>query len=241
MFIILVVILLLVIFLVYQSACNNIETYIFTSNTDGPTVLLIGGTHGNEPAGSVALLELVSNLELTGIKSGKLIIVPQVNKCGLSLGIRFQPQNLLTLGLTGSIDLNRSYSEESPGCPIATQLNSVVSKADWVMDLHEGWGYHKENPMSMGSGVYYGKTEESEKVAEEITDNLNKEIPYPNKQFVCKRWEEQPGTLRSLCDTKGVNYILVETTGQGNVQPLDVRSEQHLKLVTELLKKLNLI
>jgi predicted deacylase len=238
-----VIALLLLVITMYQRVCNKLDVLVFSGASPGPTVLLVGGTHGNEPAGAHALSRLASELQsgLLSAKAGKIIIVPQANKCGLSLGTRFQPQNILTLGLSGSLDLNRSYSEASPGCELASSIGGLASEADWVLDLHEGWGFHKIENDSMGSGVYFGKSEQARQVAQQITSALNQLIQPEIKQFVCQEWKDTPGTLRSLADKTNTNYILIETSGQNDIQPLQVRSDQHLFLSRQLLSRLGLV
>ena len=88
---------------------NNIcykepEYFIYTGKEKGPTILIIGATHGNEPAGYYGIKEYMNKLnkqEIT-LKRGKIIFVPVVNYCGLQLNSR----NHNTVG-----DINRLYVE----------------------------------------------------------------------------------------------------------------------------------
>jgi len=63
---------------------SNLDTdvFILDSGKPGATALLIGGTHGNELAGQVAALIMVENAML---KSGKLFVIPQINRSALSM------------------------------------------------------------------------------------------------------------------------------------------------------------
>jgi predicted deacylase len=241
-FVVLIFIVLLGVYFLLRK-CDKVETFVYPGKNVGISVLLLGGTHGNEPAGTVALKRLSEDLKSNKIKvkSGKIIILPEANKCGLNIGMRFQPQHLVTMGLTGNIDLNRGYDLENAGCNVAREIGSLASGCDWVIDLHEGYDYHALNPESMGSGVYYGDTSDSKSIATTLTNNLNNTIKDNNKQFVCKKWPNSDGSLRQLCDKIGVNYILIETTGQENIQPLEVRAEQHYFLLKKFLTLINLI
>jgi gamma-glutamyltranspeptidase/glutathione hydrolase len=58
------------------------EVFILDSGKPGATGLMIGGTHGNELAGSVAALVLVEN---SVIKTGKLIVIPYANRSAISV------------------------------------------------------------------------------------------------------------------------------------------------------------
>ena len=63
----------------------------FDSGKPGKHALLIGGTHGDEPAGSYALL-IMQNLLKKGVlklKKGKITIIHNVNPCGLYLDNRY--------------------------------------------------------------------------------------------------------------------------------------------------------
>ena len=63
---------------------TNLDTDVFVldSGQPGATALLLGGTHGNELAGSVAALLLVENSIVT---TGKLIVIPYANRSALSV------------------------------------------------------------------------------------------------------------------------------------------------------------
>ena len=63
---------------------TNLDTdvYILDSGKPGATGLLIGGTHGNEMAGSVAALVALENSVVT---EGKLIVIPYTNRSAQSV------------------------------------------------------------------------------------------------------------------------------------------------------------
>ena len=63
---------------------TNLDTdvYILDSGKPGATGLLIGGTHGNEMAGSVAALVALENGVVT---TGKLIVIPYTNRSAQSV------------------------------------------------------------------------------------------------------------------------------------------------------------
>ena len=56
--------------------------YSRDSGKPGPTVVLTGGIHGNEPAGAGA----AEQIRHWPIKRGRLIVVPSVNRPGLAKG-----------------------------------------------------------------------------------------------------------------------------------------------------------
>jgi hypothetical protein len=65
-------------------AGTNLDTpvFILDSGKPGATVLLLGGTHGNELAGSVSGLVMVEN---TVMKAGKLLVIPYANHSAISM------------------------------------------------------------------------------------------------------------------------------------------------------------
>lgn len=63
---------------------TNLDTpiYILDSGKPGATMLILGGTHANELAGSVTALVMVENFK---VKTGRLLVVPYANRSGLSV------------------------------------------------------------------------------------------------------------------------------------------------------------
>jgi hypothetical protein len=58
---------------------GDTDVYIFESPKKGGSLLILGGTHPNEPAGFITAILLIENLE---IDKGKVIIVPRANNSG---------------------------------------------------------------------------------------------------------------------------------------------------------------
>lgn len=63
---------------------TNLDTdvFILDSGKPGATALMIGGTHGNEIAGSVAALVVLEN---SVVNAGKLIVIPYTNRSAQSM------------------------------------------------------------------------------------------------------------------------------------------------------------
>ena len=102
-------------------------------NGVGPTVLLIGGNHGDEYEGPVTLGKLIRDLDPKKIQ-GRLIILPAANFPAAISGLRNSPVD--------GLNLNRSF----PGNPDGSatqQIAHYVAKilmpmADAMIDLHSG-------------------------------------------------------------------------------------------------------
>ena len=101
----------------------------------GPTALLVGGNHGGEHEGPVALLKLARALTAEQVQ-GRIIILPALNLPAVLAGQRVSP-------IDGR-DMNRSF----PGLPNGsiTQViahyvhEAILPLCDAVLDLHTG-GY----------------------------------------------------------------------------------------------------
>jgi predicted deacylase len=102
------------------------------ANGEGPTALVVGGVHGDEPEGQVAALNLLRALRPEDV-TGRVVVAP-------CLSIEAS-RNYTRLWPTGA-NLNRSF----PGSPHGTldeQLADFVTReliapADVVVDIHSG-------------------------------------------------------------------------------------------------------
>ena len=104
-------------------------------NGAGPTVLLMGGNHGDEFEGPVTLGKLIRTLSPSEIR-GRLIILPAVNFPAAIAGLRNSPLD--------GLNLNRSFPGNAEGSA-TQQIAHYIAKimmpmADAVIDLHSG-GY----------------------------------------------------------------------------------------------------
>ncbi len=62
-----------------KNSPGDSSVYIFEGQKEGGTLLILGGTHPNEPAGFITAILLVENIE---VKQGRVIIVPRANNSG---------------------------------------------------------------------------------------------------------------------------------------------------------------
>ena len=102
-------------------------------NGDGPTVLLMSGTHGDEYEGQVALTKLCRELKPEHIR-GRVIILPMANFPAAQAGLRTSPID--------EGNLNRAFPGDPDGnvtWMIAHYIESVLmAMADFALDLHSG-------------------------------------------------------------------------------------------------------
>ena len=114
--------------------------YINRSGEPGPSVMVLGGVHGNEPGGWGATDEIASWMPDRGI----LTVIPRANVLAIEAGERTSAE----LG-----DLNRFYPgvplESTNAFPMQWMAYRIVELArefevDLLLDLHESWGFFNE-------------------------------------------------------------------------------------------------
>lgn len=102
-------------------------------NGEGPTLLLLGGTHGDEVEGPVALLRLLRELGAEDFR-GRVIVIPALNYPAVAACRRTAPSD--------GLDLNRCFPGRAEGSfaeVLAHYLDSVLLPlCDLVLDLHAG-------------------------------------------------------------------------------------------------------
>lgn len=60
---------------------GDTEVFLYQGQEEGGNILILGGTHPNEPAGFVTAVLLIENIRVT---RGKLIIIPRANNSGFT-------------------------------------------------------------------------------------------------------------------------------------------------------------
>lgn len=224
---IIIFILIFIIAISLYFSCYKVNIIEFSSNKPGKNILLVAGTHGNEPAGVYALNRLTNYLknDPSLVKSGKITIINNMNKCGYYIDTR----NYSNAGK--KLDLNRLYGKNFI---VNKQVEKIIDKQDIILDFHEGWGYIKKDK-SIGSSITFS-SDISEKTKKTILDTINSEITIDYKKFIESKKEIIPYSLRDYAKTKNKTYILLETTGQNNVQPRNLRVNQSLIYTLFFLK-----
>lgn len=206
--------------------------WILTAAEPGPTIVIVGGMHGNEPSGASAAEQITS----WSIGRGQLVIVPRANV--LALGA----QQRRTPGLLGNAgDLNRQFPlDGEPSEGIAAALWSLLETHDpaWVIDLHEGFDFHRTNPKSVGSSVIHCADERAEKLALKLIAAVDATIEEPGQRFDRLRSPVAGSLARAAWEKAGVRSMIIETTTKSHV--LSQRVRQHRLLVHTLLKELGM-
>jgi hypothetical protein len=210
--------------------------YVNTGNAEGPTVLLIAGMHGDEPAGPCAAEEILS----WPLRRGKLIILPRANVLALAANSRITPGDP-----TNSANLNRAFPPKAGGENTTRRLATAIwelvetQKPDWVIDLHEGSGFRSQATNTVGSSIIPATSPEARQDAELMVRAVNETITETNRLFMLLRQPVQGSLARAAADDLGLRSMIVETSIRS--QPLSLRARQHRLAVHALLQKLDML
>ncbi len=201
------------------------EVYV-SRGAPGPAALVMGGVHGNEPAGALAA-EQVSGF---AVSKGTLIVIPRVNKLALAAGIRTLPE----IG-----DINRAYPGRADGTPaerIAAAVEALIAqyRVSLLVDLHEARTFHRLDHTSLGQMILFAANDRSAELALTAIDHINALIADPVKKFAFGA-HPIPGSAAYHAGTApGLAAFTVETSGR---QPLEERAAQHVAIVRSLLRQ----
>ena len=211
-------------------------SYIVDSGHAGPTVFIVGGVHGNEPAGAAA----AETIRQWPIKAGRLVVIPRANVPGLEANKRNIPDLETNLS-----NLNRNY-------PRAGQTNSEArgelaqaiwkiandNKVDWVLDLHEGYDFHQLNEKSVGSSIICFPLPAGQAAADEMLAAVNATITNSAIKFVRREMPIDGSLARAGGEHLHVPSMTLETTSK---QPMERRVQQHQLAVHTLLVRLGML
>ncbi|MBK9735110.1 MAG: succinylglutamate desuccinylase/aspartoacylase family protein [Saprospiraceae bacterium] len=111
----------------------NVFAHVFHTGIPGPSVLILGGVHGNEINGIEIVRRSIEEQIYSGIISGTVIIIPLLNVYGF---INF------TRDVSDGKDVNRSFPGHINGS-LASRVARIISKkilpnVDIAIDFHTG-------------------------------------------------------------------------------------------------------
>ncbi len=102
-------------------------------NGSGPTLLFVGGNHGDEYEGPIALSKLARSLEPSAIQ-GRVILLPALNLPAVLAGVRLSPVD--------GLNMNRVFPGRFDGSVTEMiadwLLRAILPGCDAVVDLHAG-------------------------------------------------------------------------------------------------------
>lgn len=122
---------------------TNIEipVFVFRSKSEGPTILLSAGMHGEETNGIEIIRRIITREEIRSLSCGSIIAIPVINSVSFLFGSRELPDGR---------DLNRCFpgnKNGSFGSRIAYDLmKHIVPLIDFGVDFHTGGAKISNSP-----------------------------------------------------------------------------------------------
>ncbi len=201
----------------------------------GPTVVLVGGVHGDEPAGAAAA-EQIRHWPLV---RGRLVVLPRANVTALAAGKRLMPAIA-----AAEANLNRNFPTAATNATRGALAEAVwdfvrAQKPDWVVDLHEGGDFNATNRSSVGSSIIVGRDDTARRCATGMLERVNASITNTTLRFRQLGPAVGGSLVRAAHDRLGAHAMILETTIKG--QPLSRRTRQHRVMVHSLLEQLAMI
>ena len=189
--------------------------FIKTGAESGPTVVVVGGVHGDEVAGYQAARMLKS----WTVEAGTLVLVPDAHVEAIRRNVRAYPRNM-----------NRLFPGKEKGDAmerLAFEIWSLIkkSKPQLLLTLHESRGFYARDPARYGQTFTFDFPElkpEFERVAEAV--NASTEPPLYKFRLKVEAFDTCP----TYCAWKWLHVpaTSIETT---RTLPLSSRIDLQLK------------
>ncbi|HWR60161.1 MAG TPA: succinylglutamate desuccinylase/aspartoacylase family protein [Clostridia bacterium] len=210
---------------------TGLETVMHLSDSGkaGPTVVIIGGIHGDETAGVLAAEALTQLMP----DSGRIVVVPRANKPACDSGVRTEYY---------MEDLNRCFPGDRDGSPTkyaaATLVEAITAcKPSVVIDLHESRSKYGEEAGSLGQALVISEQGDSAEIVLDILEGLNKKAGAGN-EFTFASGAPAGSLNREISKLLRIPAITVETWSE---QEMEVRINNHIYAVSEILKYFNML
>jgi hypothetical protein len=216
--------------------------FIFDSGTEGENIFIIGGTHGNEPAGYEAALREIEILERNFPRKGKVIIIPLANRQSVNSYSRRIP-------VPEGVDiergnLNRCYPGRIDGLPMermAFEIEQLARKHNVTIfiDQHEARYFHLNTPkesnrdQGLGQTIIYYPNEPSSWIVMNLIDGINSTISNLDEQFSAVEMPIRNSAAWWAGEYLDIGAFTFETMRQ---MDLDKRINYHIDLVKIVLE-----
>lgn len=203
--------------------------YVIKSYQPGPVTMLVGGTHGNAPAG-VEAAKLFTDYP---ISQGTLLVIPEASKLAVAAGTSY----------SNGINLDRQFPTDPTGTsvgPLAQGIWSAVKDygVTHLVSLQENSDYYN-NPKtsSYGNSMIYYPTTDMQTLSKNLLTALNSSITNPYNQFVALKFPPKSTLARSAGELLGINAFIFRTTVSEN---LDSRVATQKSMIEAMLTELNM-
>lgn len=175
---------------------------------DGPTVTLLGGIHGDEPEGVLAVRRAVARLRTADLR-GTLRAVAVANPLAHAADRRETPQD--------GGNLARAFPGEAGGAPTAALAHAlgeeVISGSDLVLDLHSA-GRRYAMPLFCGYAATGGSGPAGRR-SQAAARAFGLDLVWAHDAI-------GPGRTVSLAHALGIPAVYVEASGGGQVRGTDL-------------------
>jgi predicted deacylase len=166
-----------------------IHLHVYRSSAPGPTMLVLGGLHGDEINGVEIVRRGISSGLFSAVKAGSIIAIPLLNVHGFINFSREVPDGK---------DVNRSFPGTLSGSLASrvarTLTKKVLPSVDFVIDYHTGGGSRYNYPQ-----IRFSKDDvQSEMLARYFG------APYIIQKGLIS------GTLRKVCKNMGIPVVVYE-------------------------------
>ena len=202
------------------------------SNATEPTLLVIGGIHGNEPGGyfSSAILAQYYTIE-----KGNLWVIPDLNRPSIQSDRR---------GLSG--DMNRKFALCTPDDPDYERVNAVKKimtdkQVSLIINLHDGHGFYRKkhegtifNPKAWGQTCVIDQCAldknqtfgDMDRIAREVSARLNNGLLQEHHSFNVKNTQ-----TRSV--DEAMRHSLTYFAVTNNKPAFAVETSKHLSTLAQ--------
>ena len=218
--------------------------YTLQGEEEGPTLLVIGGIHGDEPGGYFAPALMAKHYKIT---KGNVLVVPNLN-----------PDSIKAFRRGVYNDMNRKFAKIAKNDPDYKNVEAVKKlirdkKVDFVINLHDGHGFYREkwensifNPRAWGQtyvidqktldNVPFGNLDE---IVRQIETKLNQTLHYDFHTFKVRNTEtkfkdeEQQNSLTFYAVTHLKPALAIETSK--NIKELPLKTLYQLSSIQALM------
>lgn len=117
----------------FKGSEHEVRVDVVRGAEEGPTVLIVGGIHGDEPATYLAAEQYTQ----VSMRRGALIVVSRLNRPAVAAGTRH--------GKAG--DMNRLFGLKeteltASDLGVVSLAKALIGQSDYVLNLHQGSGFY---------------------------------------------------------------------------------------------------
>ncbi len=200
----------------------------------GPTVVVVGGMHGDEPAGWRA----ARAIRHWAIIRGTLVVIPSINRRACEAVQRKVPAN-------PDYDLNRQFPSADLKItgPLARPIWRLVTglRPDWLLDLHESANYRSMTTAKrkyLGNSLIVFPDPDTERIAGLMAKAANERTPRKDRKWVVIKEPIEGSLARAAAVRLSAHSLIAETSVR---DPVAIRVRQHRIAVHRLLVELGMM